>query len=44
MKQAQCDQAITMRSGNNEYNNKPWLDQTRRITINSDHNDYSYNE
>ena len=30
----------TMRSSNNDYNNKAWLDQTRTITINSYHNDH----
>ena len=36
--------ASTMQSSNKEYNNKAWLDQTRTITINSDHNDHSHNE
>ena len=31
-----------MRSSSKEYSNKAWLDQTRTITINSDHNDYSH--
>ena len=33
-----------MQSSNNEYNNKAWLDQTRTITINSNHNEHSHNE
>ena len=33
-----------MQSSNNEYNNKVWLNQTRTLTINSDHNDHSHNE
>ena len=31
--------ASTMQLSNNEYNNRAWLDQTRTITINSDHNE-----
>ena len=36
--------ASTVWSSNKEYNNKAWFDQTRTITINSDHNDHSHNE
>ena len=33
-----------MQSSSKEYSNKAWLDQTRTITINSDHNDNSHKE
>ena len=35
MEQAQCEL---------NKNNKAWLNQTRTITINSDHNDHSHKE
>ena len=31
-----------MQSSNKEYDNKAWVNQTRTITINSDHNDHSH--
>ena len=36
--------ASTMRPSNKEYNDKAWLNHTRTITINSDHNEHSHKE
>ena len=36
--------ASTMQSSEMELRDKPWLDQKRTITINSDHNDHSHKE